>query len=122
MNKLFLERITEAKYESFITALERLVEQPYSRMSRDFLMKFRKEILLASEIADIPPLKYDENNRPYMSALGLGDSFPGDCWLMFWLLGRRKHCVAFVTVRGNGSGKIDINGRDILYFDTIQDR
>lgn len=38
-------------------------------------------------------------------------------------LGTRKHCYAYVTVRGNGTGKVNINGRDtILYFNNIQDR
>lgn len=30
--------------------------------------------------------------------------------------------MAHVTVRGNGTGLVDINGKDILYFDNIQDR
>ena len=37
-------------------------------------------------------------------------------------IGLRKHCVADVTVWGNGTGKIDINGYDLLYFLDFQER
>ena len=30
--------------------------------------------------------------------------------------------MAFVTVRGNGTGLVNINGKDILFFNNIQDR
>ena len=69
--QLFLEKIELKKYESFIFALERLLDLPYSKLSNQFLMKYRQEVPSAAQLVDIPPLKYDENNRPYMNAKGL---------------------------------------------------
>lgn len=36
--------------------------------------------------------------------------------------GRRKRAEAEVKVIGHGSGQIDINGKDILYFESRQER
>lgn len=105
MSKLLLEKFDETKYRSLIEALDRLVSHPYSRRAQDFIMKFRKEVKEVSSQMEIPPLMYDQDGRPYMSARG-----------------KRRFCVADVTVRGNGTGKVDINGKDILFFECLQER
>ncbi|KAI7693660.1 hypothetical protein SSS_09210 [Sarcoptes scabiei] len=105
LGKLFVEKINEEKFEALLAALQRLADHPYSKLSKDFLMRFRKPIPKAIESMQIPSLKFDENDRPYIEAQG-----------------RRKHCLAFVTVRGNGTGLVSINGKDIRYFDFIKDR
>ncbi|XP_054163122.1 28S ribosomal protein S9, mitochondrial-like [Oppia nitens] len=105
MRQKFLEPLNESKYESLIQAMERLVSHPYSKMATEFIMEYRKEIKTLSSQMQIPELMYDENGRPFMTATG-----------------NRKYCVANVTVRGNGTGKVDINGQDITYFDFINDR
>src|SRR6218665_3630419 len=105
IKQMFLERVNDFRYAALISGLERLSEHPYSALSKDFIMKFRKPVKIASDLIDIAPLMHDKDKRPYMTARGM-----------------RKHCIAEVTVRGNGTGKVDINGQDILYFDDIQDR
>ncbi|CAG2170520.1 unnamed protein product [Oppiella nova] len=105
MKAKFLEAFNEKKYESLVDALERLVSHPYSKMAKDFIMEYRKEVKAVSSQIQIPPLMYDENDRPYMTAKGM-----------------RKYCIANVVVRGNGTGKVDINGQNLLYFEFMQDR
>lgn len=102
---MFLEKVETKRYEAFIAALERLSEHPYSKLSSAFIGKFRKHFKTAAEMMEILPLKLDEDGRPYMDAIGI-----------------RKHCIAQVTVRGHGTGLVNINGKDILYFSNIQDR
>ena len=105
LKQLLLEKFDEKKYQFLIDSLNRLVDHPYSKQSEDFIMKYRKEIQQVTSQMKIPPLMYDEQGRAYQTAIG-----------------RRKFCVAYVTVRENGTGKVDINGKDITYFDFIQDR
>lgn len=102
---MFLEKVETKRYEAFIAALTRLSEHPYSKLSSAFINKFRKHFKTAAEMMEILPLKLDEDGRPYMDSIGI-----------------RKHCIAHVTVRGNGTGLVNINGKDILYFANIQDR
>ncbi len=71
MKILFLEKFDENKYQSLINAFDRLVSHPYSRRAENFIMKFRKEVKAVSAQMDIPPLMYDQNGRPYMTARGL---------------------------------------------------
>lgn len=102
------------------------MKHPYSKLAKDFILKYRKEIISAVELLEIPPLKHDENGRPYMNAVGMFwlcfALFAHICLHCICILGSRKFCIAHVTVRGNGTGKVDINGKDILYFSSIQDR
>ncbi|CAG2111975.1 unnamed protein product [Medioppia subpectinata] len=105
MKAKFLEYFTEKKYQSLIEALERLVIHPYSKAAKDFIMEFRKEVKAVSKQIQVPPLMLDHNARPYMTGKAM-----------------RKYCIAEVVVRGNGTGKVDINGKDLLYFEFMQDR
>jgi len=70
MKQLFLEKIDLKRYESFIGALQRLAEHPYSKLCEEFILRFRKQLKSAAEMIEILPLKYDENGRPYMNAVG----------------------------------------------------
>lgn len=106
MKQIFLEKVDTKRFEAFVIALQRLADHPYSKMSAPLLNKYRKQLKTAAEMVEIAPLKHDDAGRPYMDAVGI-----------------RKHCVAYVTVRGEGTGKVNINGRDtILYFNNIQER
>ena len=100
-----MESLNEEKYKNLIQAFERLLSHPYSKIAKDFLMEYRKEVKSLSSQMQIPPLLVDDNGRHYMTARGM-----------------RKYCIAEVIVRGNGTGKVDINGKDILYFEFLQDR
>ena len=70
IRRLFLEKIDQKRYETFIGALERLCEHPYSKLSQDFIGKFRKQLATSAEMMQIEPLKYDADGRPYMDAKG----------------------------------------------------
>lgn len=73
INNYFLEKIEQHRYDAFILLIERLSLHPYSKLCQDFLQQFRKEIKVAAEVAEIPPLKYDDVGRPYMNAVGNWD-------------------------------------------------
>ncbi|KAF8786209.1 28S ribosomal protein S9, mitochondrial-like [Argiope bruennichi] len=105
LNNRFLENLHENDYEFLKTTLTRLSEHPYSFRCKDDIMKYRKEFVDLGSLETIPELMHDADGRPYMEAEG-----------------KRKNCVAKVIVRGNGTGKIKINGFDIFYFPRWNDR
>ncbi|XP_054718344.1 28S ribosomal protein S9, mitochondrial-like [Uloborus diversus] len=105
IRNIFLEKITEQDYDFFIATLTRLGSHPYSFRCKDLIWKYRKDFENVTALEAIPELMHDENGRPYME-----------------MMGYKKNCEAKVIVRGNGTGKIMINGQDISYFPKLQDR
>ncbi|XP_015788337.1 28S ribosomal protein S9, mitochondrial [Tetranychus urticae] len=99
------ESVQKDLWNQLTTGLERLADHPYSKEAQDFLMKFRVELEKRASTLEIAPITFNEEGRPYAQAEGF-----------------RKHCKAKVTVWGNGSGNIDINGYDILYFPQFKER
>ncbi|XP_075552507.1 mitochondrial ribosomal protein S9 [Dermacentor variabilis] len=102
---LLLETLKDLQYEYFVKTLDRLVEHPYSSQAKEFIMRYRKPRISTLVREEIPPLQYDETGRPYAKANGA-----------------RKHARAEVTVWGNGTGKVNIHGHGIEYFDDVTDR
>jgi len=102
---MLFEKISEELFEHFTRSLERLIAHPLSSKVEDFIMTYRKPIEVISFEKNIPELMFKEDGTPYMTASG-----------------KRKTCTAEVTVYGNGSGKITVNGDDIRYFEQMQDR
>uniref|UniRef100_A0A6M2CKU2 Small ribosomal subunit protein uS9m n=1 Tax=Rhipicephalus microplus TaxID=6941 RepID=A0A6M2CKU2_RHIMP len=102
---LLVESLKDIQYEYFVKTLDRLAEHPYSSQVKEFIMKYRKPRMATFIRDEIPPLQYDETGRPYAKGSGA-----------------RKHVRAEVTVWGNGTGKVTINGHGIEYFDQIADR
>ncbi|KAI1298714.1 28S ribosomal protein S9, mitochondrial [Halotydeus destructor] len=98
-------RLKESQYDYLIAALERLAEHPYSARMKEFFLKYRKELVSVTSQMEVLPLTYDESGRPSMTAEGL-----------------RKHCKAQVTVLGNGTGLVNINGKDLSYFEHMKER
>lgn len=105
IQSMFLEKISEEQYNILKATLLRLSSHPYSFRCKDQIMKYRKELVDLGTQQIIPPLSTDENGRPFIE-----------------MTGTKKHCIAKVIVRGNGTGKITINGTDIFYFQILQDR
>ncbi|GFS55978.1 28S ribosomal protein S9, mitochondrial [Nephila pilipes] len=105
MKHLFLESLCEMDYEFFIATLKRLRDHPYSFRCKDEIRKYYKEFVDIGSLESIPELLLDETGRPYMESTG-----------------HRKWCIAKVVIRGNGTGKIMINGTDIFYFPRLCDR
>lgn len=104
VENILLEKLKEEQYTFLITSLERLCEHPLAYKAEPLIVKFRKT-LTASVEQEIPKLIVDDDGRTYMTATG-----------------KRKWALAQVVVRGQGSGKISINGQDLHYFRNPQER
>ncbi|XP_044014113.1 28S ribosomal protein S9, mitochondrial [Aphidius gifuensis] len=100
LEKRFLEPMNDKEYEYFIASAERLTEHPYSAHAKDLLMKFREIKKVQTEGLMITPLEYNEQGRPFIVVK--------DC--------QRKSSTGTVKIWGNGTGLININGKDITYF------
>lgn len=105
LSRIFLEELHDKHYMFFIRSMNRLIEHPYSSRAHDFIMRFRKAVVTTKDKEEIPKLMYTAEGVPYMTGNG-----------------KRKHAEAAVTVYGRGSGKIEINGQDMRFFELIQDR
>ncbi|XP_053637395.1 small ribosomal subunit protein uS9m isoform X2 [Cherax quadricarinatus] len=105
LEDILLEKLKDKQYEFFVRSMNRLLDHPFSYRVEEFIMKFRKHVQISVIHKEIPKLMFTAEGTPYMAAVG-----------------RRKTSTASVTVYGRGSGKISINGEDLLYFKYIQDR
>ncbi|GAB6026398.1 hypothetical protein CHUAL_012601 [Chamberlinius hualienensis] len=105
LEKIFIEKLTDQEYEQFISCITRLADHPYSAREKSFIQKYCVKLIAVTQTLELLPIQYDENNRPFVETLAY-----------------RKHTCASVIVRGNGTGKLDIEGRDITYFPLKQDR
>lgn len=105
VQNIFMDKINEEQYNILITTLTRLLSHPYSFRCKDEIWKFRKEFVDLGAQQVIPEPSIDENGRPFVE-----------------MSGEKKHAVAKVIVRGNGSGKVTINDLDILYFPMLLPR
>ncbi|GAB1863079.1 28S ribosomal protein S9, mitochondrial [Camponotus japonicus] len=101
-----LETLIDIEYNYLITSLERLCNHPLSRHATDYIMKYRKVLIRHSQEITVPPLEHDSTGRPYIKVK--------NCM--------RKSARGEVTVWGNGSGIITINGHDITYFEEMHHR
>uniref|UniRef100_A0A8D0DHL3 Small ribosomal subunit protein uS9m n=1 Tax=Salvator merianae TaxID=96440 RepID=A0A8D0DHL3_SALMN len=106
LEEMLAEKLSDQDHLRCIHLLERLVALPCCGIEKDYILKFRKQLLVQSRQQVIEPLKYDEQGVAFSTAEA-----------------RRNTATAKVTVYGNGSGKITVNGDDyILYFPVLQDR
>ncbi|XP_077979975.1 small ribosomal subunit protein uS9m-like [Glandiceps talaboti] len=104
--KMVIEDVTDHDYNRLIRLLERIIQQPYAKHIEEYILTFRKDIMAAGSKEVIEPLKYDENGVAYSEGKG-----------------KRKTAMATVTIRDRGTGKVVINGKELLdYFKNIQDR
>lgn len=106
LENILVETIGDVDFKHFITAMERLCQLPYSYRVKDFIMKYRKSLMSNTNRNEIVTPKYDADGRMYVTTY--------ECL--------RKKARGDVTVRSPGTGKISINGKDILYFDDVSPR
>lgn len=66
-----VETIGELEYRNFITAIERLCLLPYSYRIKDFILKYRKPLLMQTNTYEIATPKYDADGRMYVTTYGL---------------------------------------------------
>ncbi|XP_030373484.1 28S ribosomal protein S9, mitochondrial [Scaptodrosophila lebanonensis] len=101
-----VETIADIEYSNFVSSMERLIASPFSYKSKNFIERYLKPLIDQSKQLEVPKPKIDEQGRQYITTY--------ECL--------RKTARADVTVRMPGTGKININGKDISYFDVEQCR
>ncbi|XP_025959054.1 small ribosomal subunit protein uS9m isoform X2 [Dromaius novaehollandiae] len=106
LEEMLLEKLSDHDYSRFIQLLQKLVTLPYGNVEEKYMQKFSKEIAMQLQKVVIEPLKYDEQGVAFSTGEG-----------------QRKTARATAVVYDNGSGKITVNGVDVLhYFPVLQDR
>ncbi|KAI1241676.1 hypothetical protein IHE44_0005162 [Lamprotornis superbus] len=93
-------------YSRFIQLLQKLVALPCADIEEKYIQKFSKEVPVQLQKVVIEPLQYDERGVAFSTGEG-----------------KRKTARATAVVYDNGTGRITVNGIDILhYFPVLQDR
>ncbi|NXU78589.1 RT09 protein, partial [Oreotrochilus melanogaster] len=106
LEEMLLEKLSDGDYSRFIQLLQKLVMMPGSEIEEEHIKKFSKELPVQLQKVVIEPLKYDERGVAFSTGEG-----------------SRKTARASVVVYDNGTGKMTVNGIDILhYFPVLQDR
>ncbi|NXO02721.1 RT09 protein, partial [Rhinopomastus cyanomelas] len=106
LEEMLLEKLSDHDYSRFIQLLEKLMTFPCSDIEWMYIQKFRKEIPAQLKQVDIEPLQYDERGVAFSTGEGT-----------------RKTATATAVVYDNGTGKMTVNGIDVLrYFPVLQDR
>lgn len=102
---ILIEKLNDAQYTTLINTLERCSQHPYSYKEKEFFMKYRRSLSASTELQEIPEPQRDESGRPFIVYDG-----------------RRKRSNAQVKVIAQGSGRMEINNQDILFFKNRQDK
>ncbi|NXF66397.1 RT09 protein, partial [Ciccaba nigrolineata] len=106
LEEMLLEKLSDDDYSRFIQLLQKLMTLPCGDIEEKYIQKFTKEVPVQLEKAVTEPLKYDERGVAFSTGEGT-----------------RKTSRATAVVYDNGTGKITVNGIDVLhYFPVLQDR
>ncbi|KFV40725.1 hypothetical protein N341_01458, partial [Tyto alba] len=106
LEEMLLEKLSEEDYSRFIQLLEKLMTLPCGDIEEKYIQKFLKEVPVQLRKIVIEPLKYDEQGVAFSTGEGT-----------------RKTARATAIVYDKGTGKITVNGIDVLhYFPVLQDR
>ncbi|XP_075446547.1 small ribosomal subunit protein uS9m [Ascaphus truei] len=106
LEEMLVEKLTNLDYLRLIQMLERLLTLPYCSIEEEYVLTFRKKLEVQSKKQVVNPLQYDESGMAFSTGEG-----------------KRKTALATAVLRGNGNGKIIINGVGYLeYFTVLQDR
>ncbi|KAM9247807.1 small ribosomal subunit protein uS9m isoform 3-T4 [Leptosomus discolor] len=111
LEEMLLEKLSDGdscclQYSRFIQLLEKLAALPCGDIEEKYIQKFSKEVPVQLQKVVIEPLKYDERGVAFSTSTG-----------------SRKTARATAIVYDNGTGKITVNGIDVLhYFPVLQDR
>ncbi|NXI39267.1 RT09 protein, partial [Galbula dea] len=106
LEEMLLEKLSDDEYSRFLQLLQKLMTLPCGDIEEKFIQKFSKELPSQLQKEAVEPLKYDERGVAFSTGEGA-----------------RKTARATATVYDNGSGKITVNGIDVLhYFPVLQDR
>ncbi|NXX84548.1 RT09 protein, partial [Urocolius indicus] len=106
LEEMLLEKLSDDDYSRFIQLLEKLATLPCGDIEEKYVQKFSREVPVQLQKVVIEPLKYDERGVAFSTGEG-----------------RRKTASATAVVYDNGTGKVTVNGIDVLhYFPVLQDR
>ncbi|XP_059695551.1 small ribosomal subunit protein uS9m isoform X1 [Haemorhous mexicanus] len=106
LEEMLLEQVSDDDYSRFIQLLQKLVALPCADIEEKYIQKFSKELPVQLQKVVIEPLQHDERGVAFSTGEG-----------------KRKTARATAVVYDNGTGKITVNGIDILhYFPVLQDR
>ncbi|NXX91654.1 RT09 protein, partial [Centropus bengalensis] len=106
LEEMLLEKLSDDDYLRFIHLLEKLMTMPCGDIEEKYIQKFSKEVPVQLKKVVIEPLQYDERGVAFSTGEGT-----------------RKTAKATAIVYDNGTGKVTVNGLDILhYFTVLQDR
>ncbi|KAJ8678708.1 hypothetical protein QAD02_014495 [Eretmocerus hayati] len=100
LEKKLGEKLRDWEYEYFLSTFERLVLHPYAYQARQFVMEYRIPRASFTSSLTIPELQFDSDGRPFITVKG--------CY--------RKKARGIVTLRGNGSGIITVNGQSLIHY------
>lgn len=70
LEALLVENINDIDYQNFIAALERLLSLPYSYKVKDFIMKYRQELLVQKNKYVVAKPETDANGTQYVTTYG----------------------------------------------------
>lgn len=100
-----LENISDDEHQRFLQLMEHLVAQPFSYKEKEFIMQYRQEFESQLKQLNFSQIEIDENGRQFCKSIGKRKKAEAD--LSFWI---------------KGSGKIEINGQDLSYFQSVKER
>lgn len=97
----FIEALDESDYAYFIRCLEHLTKHPYSMRAKSFIEEYSNELPDQTINLSLPELLHDETTGQIYTDI----------------VQRHEQQVVRIKTILNGTGKIDIDGSDILYFE-----
>ncbi|NXC72601.1 RT09 protein, partial [Anhinga anhinga] len=99
LEEVLLEKLSDDDYSRFIQLLEKMLKLPCSDIEEKYIQKFSREVPVQLQKVVIEPLKYDERGVAFSTSEGT-----------------RKTARATAVVYDNGTGKITVNGIDVLHY------
>lgn len=105
LGDMLQEDINQYQHDYLIRSLNLLKDHPYSNLTKSFIDKYTKTMVGQSMSLELPKLEKTEEHRTYVSVES-----------------KQRELVLKVTTLFDGTGKIDIMGRDILQFEDISQR
>ena len=128
-----VETIRDVEYDSFVNAMNRLANHPYSYRVKDFINDYRRPLMNQTITLEIPKPEVDTDGRSFITVYGElfclnllslrhHDYHLININLYYIAECLRKRARGDVTLRFPGTGKISINGQPITYFEHDQPR
>lgn len=69
-----IETITDKQYADFTSMMDRLYQHPYSYQIKDFIMQYRRNLIVQYKGREIVEPKIGEDGRKYVTTYGSFDN------------------------------------------------